>query len=154
MHQVIRALIVLLSGLSAVSATSCGPAEPKLAPLTSPVRADRAGASVTIIAKVRDLRPAVMRSLPSIEFAPLTEHASPEEGFLEIEIVGILGEPGSVRMEFEQTNGSLKALREPREITILVSVGRFGDAKREKQLAERVAREALTLGEAEAVPAR
>lgn len=145
---------MLLSGLSAVISPSCGPAEPKLAPLTSPIRADQAGASVTIRATIRDFRPALMRALPSIEFAPLTETGSPEEGDLEIEIVGLLGEPGCVRMEFEPTDGSLKALREPREVTIRVSVGRFGDASREKKLAERVAREALTLGEAEDKPAR
>lgn len=126
---------------------SCGPEEPRLAPLTSPISASKDGASVTIIAKIRDVRPAVMRALPSIEFAPLNESGSAVEGFFDYELVGLRGEPGRVRVEFTPTDGTLKALREPAPITISVRIGHFADRTREQSLTRRIAREALTLGE-------
>ena len=147
MSDVIRTLVGLLFGLSMVTLPACGPEEPRLAPLTPPITADKEGASVTIKAKVRDLRPAVMRALPKFEFAPLKETGSAAEGFLEIELIGLFNDPGRVRTEFAPTDGSLAALREARSVTIRVSIGRFGDEAREQKLAERVAREVLTLGE-------
>ncbi|MBL8746131.1 MAG: hypothetical protein JNK58_07225 [Phycisphaerae bacterium] len=140
-------MVGTLAALALAFATACGPDEPRLLPLTSPIAQDHEGARVTISARIRDVRPALMRSLPSIEFAPLRESGSAPEGFLDFELVGLRGEPGSVRVEFAATDGSLPALREPRPMTIRVRIGHFGDAERERSLARRMAREALTLGD-------
>lgn len=135
-----------LSGLCLVSMASCAGGEPALEPLPSRATATSAGAELRFSARPRDLRAALMRALPLVEFAPLNESGSGPEGFFDFEIVGVRGEPGRVRAEFEPTTDTFASMRENRPVMLRVSIGRFGDAPRERTLAERTAREALTLG--------
>lgn len=144
-----RFLFGMLLGLAALVGPSCAPESPRLVPLPSPVVATDSGAQTTVTAKPRDAGYAVRRALPAFDLAVLSESGSPPEGFFTFEIVALRGDPGLVRFDFGPTGASLAAARAARSMTITVRLGRLGDPSREKALAARIAREALTLAETE-----
>lgn len=128
---------------------ACSQSGSALPPLNDPVVADGEWSRVTVKGRLRDAPAAVRRGLPIRNFAVLSESGGGTDGFLEYEIVGVRGEPGRVRLEFERTDGSLTAGRIERPITISVHLGRFGDAEGQRALASRIAREMLSLSRTE-----
>lgn len=99
---------------------------------------------MTVEGLIRDVDPAVRRALPIADAAVLKQTGGATDGYIEFETVDLRGEPGMVRIEFEKTDGSLRARREPRTMSILVRAGRFPHPERERDLAERIGREILT----------
>lgn len=122
----------------------CGPDAPKLATLRSQVESTPAGASVTVEGLIRDIDPSVKRALPATDAAVLSQIGGPTDGFYEFDTVNLRNEPGRIRVEFEKTDGSLAALRQPRPLRILVVPARSPQPHRDRALAERIARELLT----------
>lgn len=103
------------------------------------------GTALSVTGKIRDIAPAVVRSLPLVDLATPSVQHEPEAGRIAYELVGLRGEPGTLVFEFEPTGGVLSEQRVSRTIRVTCRIGRFGDPDRETILIEQAARELIDL---------
>ncbi len=99
-------------------------------------RAPSVVTGLSVTAKPRDLDAAVARSLPDYGLAVLERTGEFEEGFRNYDLLGIRGQTGVLRAEFEPTQGSLEKKRTPQTIKLSARIGRFGEPPEEKSLLE------------------
>lgn len=136
--------LIGVCGIFACGAAGCGSTEASLEPLSSEVVVSREGARVEANGRLRDVRPAVLRALGDAGMTTISESWREPEGLAEFELVGLAGEPGSLRVRFDPVGEGLAERRQVRPLSIEVRVGRFGEPERERSIAARVAREVIT----------
>ena len=94
--------------------------------------------TLTFKGKPRDLDAAASRSLPEFGLAVLEQRGGYDEGVREYELLGIRGQTGVLRAEFEPAAGSLEKRRTSQTITLSARLGRFGEPAEEKALLQRM----------------
>ncbi len=94
--------------------------------------------TLALTAKPRDLDAAVAISLPEFGLAVLERSGDYDEGFRAYELLGIRGQGGLLRAEFEPTGGSLEKRRMPQQVTLSAHLGRFGEPPEERALLQKM----------------
>lgn len=141
----VRCLLVAF----ACAAASCASKGPP--PLPTGLRAQTSAgeSAITITAKLRDLRPALVRAISKDGLAILHETGGESEGRLNFELVGIKDESGLFAAAFAPTGGTLQERRQPTPLRLTARLTPFGDPPRERALLDAVAQQLLELAKQE-----